>query len=218
MGTRNLVCAVIDGDYKIAQYGQWDGYPEGQGVTVLNFLNGIVGSEREERFLAKLRQCRWATDKELREIEKAAGIKEGEEWISTEQAEARKKIAPQLSRDTGGAVLALVDNSEGGLPLVNSIEFAGDSLFCEWAYVADFDRRVLEVYRGFNEEPTGDDTRFPSSKFGVEDRKKTEERIAREGPSEFVSVYHPIKMLAEFPFNGLPDAQAFVEALALSDK
>lgn len=38
MGTRHLIAAVIDGEYKIAQYGQWDGDPEGQGLTVLDFL------------------------------------------------------------------------------------------------------------------------------------------------------------------------------------
>jgi len=28
MGTRNLTCVMKDGQYKVAQYGQWDGYPE----------------------------------------------------------------------------------------------------------------------------------------------------------------------------------------------
>lgn len=31
MGTRNLTAVYLDGQYKVAQYGQWDGYPEGQG-------------------------------------------------------------------------------------------------------------------------------------------------------------------------------------------
>ena len=38
MGTRNLSCAYMDGEFKVAQYGQWDGYPEGQGLTILEFL------------------------------------------------------------------------------------------------------------------------------------------------------------------------------------
>lgn len=38
MGTRNLVAVQIDGQYKIAQYGQWGGYPEGKGVDALTFL------------------------------------------------------------------------------------------------------------------------------------------------------------------------------------
>ena len=27
MGTRNLTAVYLDGEYKIAQYGQWDGLP-----------------------------------------------------------------------------------------------------------------------------------------------------------------------------------------------
>ena len=38
MGTRNLTCVIKDGKYRVAQYGQWDGYPEGQGMNILNFL------------------------------------------------------------------------------------------------------------------------------------------------------------------------------------
>ena len=38
MGTRHLTCVVKDGDYKVAQYGQWDGYPSGQGIDILTFL------------------------------------------------------------------------------------------------------------------------------------------------------------------------------------
>lgn len=33
MGTRNLTCVVLDGEFKVAQYGQWDGYPEGSGYN-----------------------------------------------------------------------------------------------------------------------------------------------------------------------------------------
>lgn len=31
MGTRNLTAVYLDGEYKIAQYGQWDGYPKDKG-------------------------------------------------------------------------------------------------------------------------------------------------------------------------------------------
>lgn len=33
--------------------------------------------------------------------------------------------------------------------MLDGHEFALDSLFCEWAYILDFDQNVLEVYRGF---------------------------------------------------------------------
>ena len=39
MGTRNLTLVKDkEGKTKVAQYGQWDGYPEGQGSTILNFI------------------------------------------------------------------------------------------------------------------------------------------------------------------------------------
>ena len=38
MGTRHLICVVKDGEFKVAQYGQWDGYFSGQGQNILNFL------------------------------------------------------------------------------------------------------------------------------------------------------------------------------------
>ena len=37
MGTRHLIAVMADGKYQVAQYGQWDGYPSGQGVSVLTF-------------------------------------------------------------------------------------------------------------------------------------------------------------------------------------
>ena len=38
MGTRSLIVVYMDGDYRVAQYSQCDGYPEGQGMSVLKFL------------------------------------------------------------------------------------------------------------------------------------------------------------------------------------
>lgn len=37
MGTRNLTCVVLDGKYVVSSYGQWDGYPSGQGKQFLIF-------------------------------------------------------------------------------------------------------------------------------------------------------------------------------------
>ena len=61
MGTRNLT-KVIDknGVTKVAQYGQWDGYPSGQGVNALH--HAYYHQELE----AGLARVRWATDEELK--------------------------------------------------------------------------------------------------------------------------------------------------------
>jgi hypothetical protein len=41
MGTRNLTMVYQDEQFKVAQYGQWDGYPEGLGVQLLHFLKTV---------------------------------------------------------------------------------------------------------------------------------------------------------------------------------
>ena len=39
MGTRHLTIVIDENnETKVAQYGQWDGYPAGQGTTVVEFL------------------------------------------------------------------------------------------------------------------------------------------------------------------------------------
>ena len=56
MGTRNLIAVQLDGKYRIAQYGQWDGNPENAGVDVLTFLR-----ERLDRakFKKALKKCKF---------------------------------------------------------------------------------------------------------------------------------------------------------------
>ena len=44
MGTRNLTKVIMNGDVVVAHYGQWVGYPAGQGITAFNFLK-----EKENR-------------------------------------------------------------------------------------------------------------------------------------------------------------------------
>ena len=49
MGTRNLTMVISENKTKVAQYGQWDGYPEGQGKTILKFLKRCDLKIFEER-------------------------------------------------------------------------------------------------------------------------------------------------------------------------
>ncbi|CAG8981193.1 hypothetical protein HYALB_00012813 [Hymenoscyphus albidus] len=39
MGTRNVICVYYKGGFVIAQYAQWDGFPEGQGTKIWTFLS-----------------------------------------------------------------------------------------------------------------------------------------------------------------------------------
>lgn len=187
MGTRNLTAVYVDGEYKIAQYGQWDGYPQGQGMTCLNFAKKFLANKNDrEAFAEKVRACSWITDEETER--RNAKIRNGEvkNW---------KNVWPELSRDTGADILEMVAKSENGLMLHNNIDFAADSLFCEWAWVIDLDAGTFEGYRGFNQtqELTPDDRFY----FLAE---------KEEGG------YKAITLAAKWSLDELPEEDAFLEA------
>lgn len=191
MGTRNLTMVISKGEFKIAQYGQWDGYPEGQGSTVLSFLNECD----IDLFRKKLDRCRFIenSERKQKEIEnflKKIGSKNG--WLTSEQSEKYHKKYPFLTRDNGAGILYLIYNSEddGLLWLNNSVDFASDSLFCEWAYLIDLDKNLLEIYRGFNTEPLEPKQRFSNMK-GEND-------------------YQPIKMILSYSLYKLPTIDELV--------
>jgi len=217
MGTRNLTCVRVDGEYKVAQYCQWDGYPSGQGRTILSFLNGetvksptpydseeltypsIEGSVyNKDKFLAAVRDCRFIeSDEEIKDMYASVGIPPEQQWLNMDEAKRFKTKYPQIDRDMGGNILAFIQ-AEGGITLQNEIEFANDSLFCEWAYVIDYDRGTFEVYSGFNTEPV--EGRF-SDGNGDLDQSHRETK------------YFPIALQKEWSLDSLPTEEEFLTAL-----
>jgi hypothetical protein len=189
MGTRNLTIVKIGGEYKVAQYGQYDGYPEGQGLSCLNFLRNEM---QEERFKAMLQKCSYLTEKgKLELIQQYGGTPDGR--LSNEGCDAMLNDNPALSIRVGANVLSLVQNSSDGLKLDDYLDFVGDGLFCEWAWVIDFDTRTFEGYQGFNTTPLEPGDRF--CKF--HDAK---------------SDYYPARLVARFNLDELPDEKTFLAA------
>lgn len=206
MGTRNLTAVVKDGDFKIAQYGQWDGYPSGQGATILRFLRE---QESLEPFRKAVDRCFFYTRARLDQLndryqceiaavdEAFSGYTEADRK-GKDDARYAEGCLLHLSRDVGGKILDIVlKRPDVELGLKDTRSFAGDSLFCEWAYVIDLDTEVLEVYRGFNKTPTPADSRFPS---GAEWLEKSDG-------------YEPVRLIASYPLAELPTEEEFVEAL-----
>jgi hypothetical protein len=133
MGTRNLTCVVLNNEYKVAQYGQWDGYPSGTGLDILEFLR------KNDLNVFK---------------EKVSKIK-----LHTNEYEYNENLPIEYSRNTGGKILDVIINGEIK-ELYSSLDFANYSLFCEWGYVIDFDKNTFEVYEGFNERILNKSERF----------------------------------------------------------
>lgn len=198
MGTRHLVAVQVDGEYKIAQYGQWDGYPEGQGATVLAFL----AAANLEAFRDKLRLTQFATEEQIEDAWVAAGYKRGNEFVSMDVSERLKELHPELSRDTGAKVLEIVLASPNPetLLLENSITFAQDSLFCEYAYVIDLDAGQFEFYTGFNRDEV------------------TEGRFAGPKESGHDKSYGPVRLRGTWPLSALPTVEDLQALCAGGDK
>ena len=68
MGTRNLTKVIDkDGITRVAQYGQWDGYPEYTGKRILEFISEYKMIDKIENSLVK---ATFATQTELVNISK----------------------------------------------------------------------------------------------------------------------------------------------------
>lgn len=185
MGTRHLICVVSDGDYKVAQYGQWDGYPSGQGAAILEFLHkeDLVSKLKEN-----LKYCSWVSDAEIKRL-----------WFTMDgddDASAFYGKYPQLSRDAGSDVLYIIADSTCSVPLKDSRDFAYDSVWCEYAYVIDFDKNTFEVYTGFNERPLNPNDRFYTENL-------VEYNLDKQ--------YYPVKLLQSFDLSDLPTEDVFID-------
>lgn len=194
MGTRNLTMVISNGQTKIAQYGQWDGYPGGQGATALDFLRNTD----LEIFKKKLEIVRFETEVDSKEKEnylKKLGASGG--WVTMEQGNKYDKKYPLDSRDHGAGILKLImDSTDKEIVLVDSTSFAADSLFCEYAYVIDLDKNTFEVYEGFNQTPLPETERFYSLQGFNKERKEK---------------YFPVKLAKSYPLDNLPTEEEFIK-------
>jgi hypothetical protein len=138
MGTRNLtVVKNSQGTTKIAQYGQWDGYPSYSGIQVLEFLRDEYNQQLLE---AKLDVVEFITDEELDTIY---------EPFKTMDFENKEFLNayPGLHRDTGVDILKVVANAKGIIKTVDNSDFRNDELFCEGVYEVDFQsKKFISTY------------------------------------------------------------------------
>lgn len=145
MSTRSLVMVVVDKQVKIAQYGDSDGYPSVEGLSVLEFLNQI--KKQKAKVLNKIKRISFLDDQEFDQIQK----------------NQNQRSYPELQLNGGEILHYLLDHEVK--KIADSSEFAKDNMFCEWCYVIDFDTKTYEVYRGFNQEPLTEADRFYDARF-----------------------------------------------------
>lgn len=193
MGTRGVTAVIQNGKPVIAQYGQWDHYPSGQGLDALKILKSFKG--RWDVFKEKLKHCKFVTPAKQKEIDKfMKSIGSNDGWMTGEQAEKYHKAYPYLTRDHGAQILQLVmDSTDETIWLGNSIEFADSNqgFGCEGVFLVDLDKNTYEVHTS-NPGQTPELDRFkvightvtyklnklPSKKKFLEDCKAKEEEEA----------------------------------------
>ena len=203
MGTRNLTMVISKEKPVVAQYGQWDGYPSGQGSTALTFLLTCDIN----KFKETVSRCRFIENSKRKqnEIQKfLSDIGSPDGWMTIEQSEKYKKKYPFLTRDNGAEILSLLynDNTDDLLWIHDSSDFVTDSLFCEWAYVIDLDKETFEVYQGFNQSPLLPTERF----YSIQETIKRKKSFSGEE-------YYPVKHVKTYKFNELPSVDVFVNEI-----
>lgn len=115
MGTRNMTYVYLNDEKRIAQYGQWDGYPTGQGATAVGFLknkDNITALVDRLCAEAEYLNVRFLTESELKEV---AAVWEKHE----NKDDAMYKLLCQsvTSRDIGANVLYHVAYGINGMVL-----------------------------------------------------------------------------------------------------
>lgn len=201
MGTRNVIGVYQNGEYKVGQYGQWDGYPSGQGLDVLHYLRDHANLEQ---FKENVSKCSWVDDEKFATLWEEFGVTRDQEFVSCDISDKFNKKYPQFDRSTEAKILKMIEQSGNGLLLRNSIDFAHDSLMCEWVYVIDLDKNTFEVYEGFNTELLDKTERFYSEEPPYEAHNKTE--------------YYSVKHKVTFNLNELPSDEVFLNICEPKDE
>lgn len=120
MGTRHQQIVINkEGERKISQYGQWDGYPLGQGKSILEYLR----TGNLKKYQENLDKIPLLTDSEAEMVDKDLN------W---------SKKYPYLSRDCGSQIHKMIEDGE--VKFVSHIEDEEANNWCEGFYTIDFQK------------------------------------------------------------------------------
>ena len=179
MSTRGFLGFVAEGRETIV-YNHSDSYPEVLGIAALHYARGITDRAAAKKAAAEI-------------IHVAEEVPPTDEQITalsryTNLAVGRRGDRPewyQLLHQTQGDPAAILAAGHAE----HHPQWPADSPFCEWGFLLDFDRGVLEVYRG------GQTAAHTSGRF--------HDRVA-EHP---IGGFHPVRLIASYPLDDLPSDQ-----------
>lgn len=138
MGTRGFTGFLVNDELKIG-YQQFDSYPSGVGIQVLEWLRGVKDVSALRDLATQLKVVSDATPPTPEDVEAL-------------QKYTSLGVASQSTDDW----YCLLRNAQGRPDLIleagyilDASDFPTDSLFCEWGYLIDLDTETFEVYEGF---------------------------------------------------------------------
>ena len=170
---------------KLAQYNQFDGYPDHFGKNLLIQLKTIDLDTLQEQ----IDKIRFAGEK------KSNQIMAFYEKIKSNTPKSVDDIFfekyPLMHRNTGPELLDNIMKLDKIVFAKNSSDFAGDSLFCEWAYIIDLDKETFETFKGFNKEPLNQQERF----FKYQDKN---------------AEYKPVRLSLSYDLDNLPTVEDYL--------
>lgn len=185
MGTRGSFGFQVNGTEYIG-YNQFDSYPEGHGVDNLDWLRSVIDNGLEQSVREAAEAVRLVTDNDKPTPEDVANL---EKSTNLQVSNQDTDDWYCLTRETHGNIGAMIECGY----ILDASDFPRDSLFCEWGYMVDFDKRQFEVYKGFNQGAT-------------------EGRFADRTGSE--KDYNPITLVAVYSFDELPSDENFLNDCA----
>jgi hypothetical protein len=146
MGTRGLTKVIYKGETIVAQYGQWDHYPEGQGVTLFNILKDPANVEN---FIKKIPQIYYPSDSDVEAMCKPFEDGSMEGMMTMDSGKKFAEMFPTLTRDTGGEIFRVIaDYGNAPIPISKDEDFEKDELFCEGVYTINLDTGFFQTQFG----------------------------------------------------------------------
>lgn len=191
MGTRAAYGFRINEQDKVT-YNHFDGYPAGLGhiiiAQLINFANGQSNGDVVSATTASTEVVKDRYELARENILNLQLVDEDAKPSPEQIEENRQFLNLDVGNKTDQEWYSLLRNAQGTIEhyldgtlkvMIDSHGFLRDSLFCEWAYILNFDTGCLEIYRGFN-------------------TTNTNGRYAQEDTTE---EYRPVSLLVEVDFH-----------------
>lgn len=207
MGTRGAFGVVIGEEEKIG-YNQFDSYPDGKGVDNLRWLRAVVAADALGMIRVLAEKAKVVDDQKK---PTAAQIKKLLPYANLGVSEQSTDDWYCLTHETHGDIGKMLECGY----IEDHRTFPLDSLFCEWAYIVDFDRDVFEIYKGLQKK-LPKKGRWAGRPTAEEDTANYKDHLYWCIKSDLepwqpeTSDYKAVRLIASYDFDNLPSDDVFL--------